>query len=71
MIVPPSERFAGLKQVLFDYLNEIAGIRRDNPNLAPQQSLFFTFLTFPWLVDLDALTEEQRAYQDRLKTTIR
>jgi len=67
MIVPPSERFAGLKQVLFDYLDEIARIRRDNPNLAPQQSLFFTFLIFPWLVDLEALTGEQRAYQDRLK----
>ena len=67
MIVPQNVRFSGLKRVLFDYLDEIARIRQDNPNLAPQQSLFFTFLTFPWLVDMRALTDEQREYQERLK----
>ena len=67
MTVSPNERFTGLKQALFGYLDEIARIQREYPNLAPQQPLFFTFLTFPWLVDMEVLTEEQRAYQDRLK----
>jgi len=70
MVVPPNERYPGLKPVMFDFVDKIAKIRQDNPNLAEQQPLFFTFLTFPWLAPAGALTEEQRLYQDRRKLEI-
>src|SRR5258708_4828430 len=70
MVVPQNERYPGLKRVLFDYVYEMAKIQQNNPNVAEQQALFFTFLTFPWLAAMDGLTEEQRLYQDRRKFEI-
>src|SRR5258707_9839457 len=70
MVIPSNERYPGLKAVLFDFVDKIAKIRQDNPNLAEQQPLFFTFLTFPWLAVAEALTEDQRSYQDGRKIEI-
>ena len=56
--------------MLFDFADKIAKIRQDNADLAERQPLFFTFLTFPWLVAADALTEDQRLYQDGRKVEI-
>jgi hypothetical protein len=69
MVVPPNERYPGLKPALFDFVDQLAKIREDNPNLA-EQSLFFTFLTFPWLAAAGTLTQEQIFHQERRKLEI-
>jgi hypothetical protein len=70
MIIPPNERSADLKAKLFGFAEQVAVIRDTNPNLAAQQPRFFSFLTYPWLVQAEGFTQEQIGYLERRKIEI-
>lgn len=70
MVVPVSERFEPLRRVLDGFVEAVVNVRKGNPNLAPEQRLFFTFLVFPWVADANLLTPEQRDFQERRKLEI-
>lgn len=67
-VIPPQERYGRLKELVFDYVDQVARIRSSNPTVAQQQpSLFFLFLCFPWLADESLFTSEQKSLIERRK----
>ena len=62
MVIPVGERYGKLKEVLLEYVDIIANIRRTNPALIEQQQSLFFFLVFPWLADYDQLSLPQRIF---------
>lgn len=67
MVIPQNERSSALKQILFEYVNLIANLRNADPNLAKQQPSLFFFLSFPWLVEQNTLTADQKDFLERRK----
>jgi len=67
MVIPQTERCGALKQILFAHVDLIANLRNANPNVAKQQPSLFFFLSFPWLVEQNTLTVDQKDFLERRK----
>ena len=70
MVIPESERFAGLKDLLTEYVNVVARIRNANPNLAQEWPQFFLFLSYPVIVDQSLLSDDQKQFLERRRREI-
>jgi hypothetical protein len=71
MVIPIPERYALLRHILDGFVDEVAKLKKQNPNLAAEQPLFFLFLVYPWVADATALTAEQKDFLERRKLEIR
>src|SRR5258708_1509726 len=69
MVIPVSERCGKLKEIISRYVELLASIRAQRPNLIPQKPTTFLFLAYPWLVDEQVLTVDQRAVLARSRDT--
>jgi len=70
MVIPVSERYGKLKDMVFEYVDIIAKIRDANPRLAQEWPQSFLFLSYPWIVDETALPTEQREFLEGHKREI-
>ncbi len=70
MVIPLSERFGKLRDLLMEYVEIIAALRDANQNMAQQWPQFFLFLTYPWIVDQTSFTEDQRKFLEHRKAEI-
>jgi len=61
MVIPTSERYSKLKEVISKYVELLASIRTQNPNLIPHRATTFLLLAYPWLADDLATTPDQKA----------
>jgi hypothetical protein len=65
--IPVDNRYANLKAVLFGYVEQIATIRRNNRSYL-DSTLMFLYLSYPWIVDQNIISAEQReAFEARKK----
>jgi hypothetical protein len=70
MVIPESERFAGLKDLLTQCVDIITAIRDKYPKLAQEWPQFLLFLLYAWIVDETELSDEQRQFLERRKREI-
>jgi hypothetical protein len=70
MVIPESERFTGLKDLLTQSVNVVAAIRDKYPKLAQEWPQFLLFLLYAWIVDETQLSDEQRQFLERRKREI-
>jgi hypothetical protein len=68
MVIPTPERDGLLEERLFRFADQLVALHRSNAQL-PEQ-LPFVALTFPWLVDLSTMSQDQRNYQEQRKGEI-
>jgi hypothetical protein len=65
IIIPASERFGKMRELLDGFVDIVARLRNENPQLVQQWPQFFLFLTYPWIVDHTLLTADQRTFLER------
>jgi hypothetical protein len=70
MVIPESERYGKLKDLLSEYVGIVANIRDANPKLAQEWPQFFLFLSYPWIVDQGQLSSDQKEFLERRKHEI-
>jgi Apea-like HEPN len=70
MIIPESERYGGLKPLVFEYVDIVARIRDARQDLAQQWPQFFLYLALPWVVDPMQLSPEQKEFLEGRKREI-
>jgi hypothetical protein len=58
-IIPPEERFAGLKDFLIAQSKTVARIKNENTQLLPDTVSPFLFLAFPWLFEPSDVTQKE------------
>jgi hypothetical protein len=69
-LIPTSERYGRLKDILFGFVDQIVAIRSANPNLADNKLISFVFLALPSLVELEGLPPEQRQLVEQRKAEV-
>jgi hypothetical protein len=67
MVIPLSERYPGLKKLVFQYVDLLVIIRKRHPNLISQQQTTFFLLAYPWLADYATFNTEQASLSDQRK----
>ena len=70
MVIPESERYEKLKDLLSEYVGIVANIRDANRKLAQEWPQFFLFLSYPWIVDQIQLSSDQKDFLERRKREI-
>jgi Apea-like HEPN len=70
MVIPESERFAGLRDLITEFVDVVAAIRDAYPKLAQEWPQFFLFLSYPWIVDETLLSDDQKQFLERRKQEI-
>jgi hypothetical protein len=70
MVIPESERYGKLKELLSEYVGIVANIRDSNPKLAQEWPQFFLFPSYPWIVDQTQLSGDQKDVLERRKREI-
>jgi hypothetical protein len=70
MVIPESERFAGLKDLLAQFVNVVAAIRDAYPRLAQEWPQFFLSLSYPWIVDETMLSDDKKNFLECRKQEI-
>jgi hypothetical protein len=56
-VIPQSERYAGLKETLLGYVEQLTAARKIDAVVA-QQPLPFASLVLPWIAEKDAASED-------------
>jgi len=64
MIIPTAERCDKLRQILFEWADQLATIRKNKPNLIPQRPTTFLLLSYPWLAT-DLVAADQKTSLER------
>jgi hypothetical protein len=70
MIIPESERYGKLKDLVLQYVSLVAKIKDSNPRLAQEWPQLFVFLSSPWIVDQNQLSNDHREFLERRKREI-
>ncbi|HET8826606.1 MAG TPA: hypothetical protein VFM77_15810, partial [Terriglobales bacterium] len=65
MVIPESERFTGLRELLFQFVETVAGIKAANPLLAKGFPQFFSFLSYPWVLEIAAQSDDQKMFLEQ------
>jgi len=65
MAIPESERFPGLRELLFQFVETVAAIKAANPLLAQGFPQFFSFLSYPWVLEIAAQSDDQKVFLEQ------